>query len=203
MFMKDVRTKLTENEKFATNVVGLNTSANHFAMSDNINDIIQREKTNKFNDQVDNYVDKLNEHVRSFEDATEKLGYDVSKLEIKPMFNRILITLFDKNPFQRITIENGIITDLGGMNPEYKNTDTGQIEEMERKIIVGVIQEVGPDCKYVKAGDTIFLDKDSARPVPFFKQGFYCISEQQIIAVVNENLEDRFNEIKFNEKQNM
>lgn len=199
---KNVRLNLTENERIAQNVVGLNTNANHFAMSNNINDVIQREKQNKFNDQVDNYVNKLNEHVKSFEQATEQLGYDVTKLEIKPMFNRILITLFDKNPFQRITIENGIITDLGGLNPQYKNTDTGEIEEMEKQIIVGVVQEVGPDCKYVSVGDTIFLDKASARPVPFFKQGFYCISEQQIIAIVNENLEDRFNEIKFNEKQN-
>lgn len=202
MFMKDVRTKLTDSEKFATNVVGLNTNADHFAMRDDINDLIQREKANKFNDQVDEYVDKLKNHVNSFKESTEKLGYDITKLEIKPMFNRILITLFDKNPFQRITIENGIITDLGGMTPTYKSQDTGKDEEFEQAIIVGVVQEVGPDCKYVKVGDTIFLDKVSARPVPFFKQGFHCISEQQIIAVVNENLEDRFNEIKFNEKQN-
>lgn len=198
--MKDVRTKLTNNEQFATNVVGLNTNADHFAMRDDINDIIQREKASKFNDQVDEYVDKLKNHVNSFKESTEKLGYDITKLEIKPMFNRILITLFDKNPFQRITVENGIITDLGGMNPEFKNTDTGQMEEHEQIIIVGVVQEIGPDVKYIKVGDTVFLDKGSARPVPFFKQGFHCINEQQIIAVVNESLEDRFNEIKFNEK---
>lgn len=197
--MKDVRTKLTESEKFATNVVGLNTNAEHFNMREDINDIIKKEKANKFNNQVDTYVSRLNEHVNQFKESTEKLGYDITKLEIKPMFNRILITLFDKNPFQRVTIENGIITDLGGLNPEYKNTDTGELEEAKQQIIVGVIQEVGPDVKYARPGDTIFLDIQSARPVPFFKQGFYCISEQQIIAIVNEELENRFNQIKQNE----
>ena len=84
------------------------------------------------------------------------------------------------------------------MAPTYKNTDSGEIEEEQREIIVGVIQEVGPDVKYAKPGDTIFLDRLSARPVPFYKQGFYCIAETQIIAVVNEGLESRFNEIKYN-----
>ena len=113
------------------------------------------------------------------------------------MFNRILITLFDKNPFQRITTsKSGIITDLGGLNPTYKNTDSGEIEEAKQQIIVGVIQEVGPDVKYAKPGDTIFLDRAATRPVPFYKQGFHCIAENQIIAIVNEGLEARFNSIK-------
>lgn len=199
--MQQVRTKLTENEKIAQNVVGLETNGSSFNMAESkVGDIIAREKNNKFNDMVDGYVDRLNSHTQALRDSTEKLGYDVTKLEIKPMFNRILITLFDKNPFQRITTtKTGIITDLGGLNPTYKNTDSGQIEEAEQMIIVGVVQEVGPDVKYVRPGDTVFIDKMSSKPVPFFRQGLHCIGEQQIIAIVNEGLEDRFNEIKANE----
>lgn len=197
--MKDVRTKLTEAEKFATNVVGLNTNADHFAMSDDINDIIKREKQNKFNDQVDAYVERLNQHKKSFDETVQKIEYDPSLIEIRPMFNRVLIGLFDVNPFQRVTVKNGIITDLGGLNPQYKNTDTGEIEEAEQIIVVGVVQHVGPECKYIKENDTVFVDKNSLRPVPYFKQGYYCLGEQQIIAVVNEGLEERFNEIKQNE----
>ena len=196
--MKDVRLKLTENEKVAQAVTGLETDASAFSMSNDINSIINREKQNKFNDQVDQYVEKLQKHADSLKESQEQLSYDITKLEIKPMFNRILLTLFDKNPFQRVQVSNGIITDLGGMAPTYKNTDSGEIEEEQREIIVGVIQEVGPDVKYAKPGDTIFLDRLSARPVPFYKQGFYCIAETQIIAVVNEGLESRFNEIKYN-----
>lgn len=198
--MKDLRLNLTENEKIAQQFVGLNNEHTNFSMAEgNIKDIIEKEKQNKFNDMVDEYVNKLQAHANELKETTEKLGYDITKLEIKPTFNRILITLFEKNPFQKITTtESGIITDMGGMNPTYKNTDTGEIEEAEQIIIVGVVQEVGPDVKYVQAGDTVFLDKNSARPVPFYKQGFHCISEQQVIAIVNEGLESRFENIKEN-----
>lgn len=196
--MKDVRLGLTENERIAQNIVGLNTDSLNFNMSEgNIGDIIQREKQNKFNGMVDEYVDKLNAHTEALRRSTEQLGYDITKLEIKPTFNRILITLFEKNPFQKITVnKSGIITDTGGLNPTYKNTDSGEIEEAKQMIIVGVIQEVGPDVKYAKVGDTVFVDRDSARPVPFYKQGLHCISEQQVIAIVNEGLENRFEKIR-------
>lgn len=196
--MKDVRLGLTENERIAQNIVGLNTDSLNFNMSEgNIGDIIQREKQNKFNGMVDEYVDKLNAHTEALRRSTEQLGYDITKLEIKPTFNRILITLFEKNPFQKITVnKSGIITDMGGLNPTYKNTNSGEIEEAKQMIIVGVIQEVGPDVKYAKVGDTVFVDRNSARPVPFYKQGLHCISEQQVIAIVNEGLENRFEKIR-------
>lgn len=198
--MKDVRLGLTENEKIAQNIVGINTNHQNFNMAEGtIDEIIQKEKANKFNGMVDEYVNRLSEHTKALKESTEKLGYDITKLEIKPTFNRILLTIFDKNPFQKITVnKSGIVTDMGGLNPTYKNTDSGEIEEARQVIVVGVIQEVGPDVKYAKAGDTIFLDKDSARPVPFYKQGLHCISEQQIIAIVNEGLEARFEDIKNN-----
>lgn len=199
--MKDVRLSLTENEKIAQNISGLESNSLNFHMSnaENIKDIIQKEKQNKFNDKVDEYVDKLRAHTEALRESTEKLGYDITKLEIKPTFNRILVTLFNKNPFQKITVtKSGIITDMGGMAPTYKNTDSGEIEEAQQMIIVGVVQEVGPDVKYIKVGDTIFMDRNSARPVPFYKQGLHCLSEQQVIAIVNEGLESRFKEIKEN-----
>lgn len=197
--MANVRLGLTENEKIAQNIVGLESDSLSFHMSnaESIEDIIQKEKQNKFNDKVDEYVNKLSAHTEALRESTEKLGYDISKLEIKPTFNRILITLFDKNPFQKITTtKSGIITDMGGLAPTYKNTDSGEVEEAQQMILVGVVQEVGPDVKYIKVGDTIFIDRNSARPVPFYKQGLHCLSEQQVIAIVNEGLESRFEKIK-------
>lgn len=205
MNMDNVRIKLTENEKIAQNVVGMESMGTSFLMTpevDDIHNIIKREKQNKHNDQVDQYVNRLNEHARTLKESTNKLGYDLTKLEIKPTFNRVIITLFEQNPFQKITVENGIITDLGGFAPEYKNTDSGEVELADQMILVGVVQEAGPDCKYIREGDTVFVGKESIRPIPFFKQGFWTIGEQQIIAVVNEGLNDRFAEIKFLEKQN-
>lgn len=198
--MKDVRLKLTENEKIAQSVSGLENDNLNFNMSNDkkIKEIIDKENRSKFIDTVEEYVDKLDKHVKSLKESTDKLGVDVSKLEIKPAFNRILITIFDKNPFQKITTtKTGIITDLGGLAPTHFNTDSGKKEEEDEQYIkVGVVQEVGPDVKYIKAGDTVFVDKNSIRPVPFYRQGFYCMSEQQVIAIVNEGLEDRFKEIQ-------
>lgn len=196
--MKDVRLGLTENEKIAQNIVGLESDSLNFHMSnaDKIENIIENEKKHRFNDKVDEYVERLNEHTQSLRKSTEQLGYDISKLEIKPTFNRILVTLFETNPFQKVTVKGGIIVDMGGLAPTYKNTDSGEIEEAQQMILVGVVQEVGPDVKYIKVGDTIFMDRNSARPVPFYKQGLHCLSEQQVIAIVNEGLESRFEEIK-------
>ncbi len=199
--MKDVRLGLTENEKIAQSIIGLEKDTLNFHMgnAEEIGAIIQKEKQNKFNDQVDEYVSKLSAHTEALRESTEKLGYDISKLEIKPTFNRILVTLFDKNPFQKITTtKSGIVTDMGGLAPTYKNTDSGEIEEAQQMILVGVVQEIGPDVKYIRVGDTIFMDRNSARPVPFYKQGLHCLSEQQVIAIVNEGLESRFEEIREN-----
>lgn len=199
--MSNVRLNLTENERIAQSIVGMESDSLGFHMSnaDEIGSIIQKEKQNRFNNQVDDYVEKLSAHTKALQESTEKLGYDISKLEIKPTFNRLLITLFDKNPFQKITTtRSGIITDMGGLAPTYKNTDSGEIEEAQQMILVGVVQEVGPDVKYIKPGDTIFMDRNSAKPVPFYKQGLHCLSEQQVIAIVNEGLEGRFKEIKEN-----
>jgi len=104
---------------------------------------------------------------------------------------------FATNPFQRMTVENGIITDLGGLNPKIQfNDQTGVYEERDQQIIVATVIETGPDCKYLKPGDTVFYYKKLPTPVPFFKQGLFTIKEENIIAVVNEGLSERFNNLK-------
>lgn len=185
---------MTQEEKMAQDIVG--SEGTHFNMSEGkIEDLFEKEKARKFNEQVDGYADKLEKHVDTLKEVGNKLG-DISNVEIKPMFNRILITPFKQNPFQRIKIENGIITDLGGMTPEFTNPDNGRVEEKEQMIITGAVQEVGPEVKYIVPGDVIMYRKDTAMPVPFFKQGFWFIAETQVISVINEGLEDRFNRIK-------
>ncbi len=191
---KDKRLIMTQDEKMAQDIFG--TDGINFNMAENrIEDLFEKEKARKFNSQVDEYAERLEKHVEGLKDVANNLG-DISNVEIKPMFNRILITPFKQNPFQRIKVENGIITDMGGLAPQFKNMDNGRIEEMEQMIITGAVQEVGPEVKYIVPGDVIMYRKETAMPVPFFKQGLMCIAETQVIAVVNEGLETRFNEIK-------
>ena len=107
------------------------------------------------------------------------------------MTSYVLIKPFDNNPFQEVKIEGGIITDLGGMTPEYKSNETGEIEQEKQFIRVGTVIETGYKCEFLKPGDVVFWSIASECMVPFFRQGFIVVAENRIIAVVNEKLTER------------
>lgn len=195
--MKDVRIHSTNNEKIAQEARGLNDSL-VFNMSENtVDNLLQKEKASKFNSEVEQYNEQLEKHNKDFEESKDKVNYDIEKAEIKPMFNRVLVQPFKVNPFQKMKIQGGIIVDTGGYNPHTQfNQQTGKYEEQDQFIVTGYVIEVGPETKYLKEGDVIYYRKDTAVPVPFFKQGFVSLGESQIIAVVNEGLQERFNKIK-------
>ena len=196
--MKDVRLYSTENEKIARELLGTDSNFTSVNMKENsLDSLIKKEKARKFNSEVEKYNEKLEQNNKDFEESQDKVEYDISKAEIKPMFSRILVQPFKVNPFQKIKVENGLIIDTGGYTPHTQlNEQTGRYEEQKQFIVTGCVVEVGPEVKYLKEGDVIFYRIDTAVPVPFFKQGFVSLAESQIIAVVNEGLQDRFNNIK-------
>lgn len=196
--MKDVRLYSTENEKIARELLGTDSNFTSVNMKENsLDSLIKKEKASKFNSEVEKYNEKLEQNNKDFEESQDKVEYDISKAEIKPMFSRILVQPFKANPFQKIKVENGLIIDTGGYTPHTQlNEQTGRYEEQKQFIVTGCVIEVGPEVKYLKEGDVIFYRVDTAVPVPFFKQGFISLAESQIIAVVNEGLQDRFNNIK-------
>lgn len=196
--MKDVRLYSTENEKIAKELLGTDSNFTSVNMKENsLDSLIKREKARKFNSEVEKYNEKLEQNNKDFEESQDKVEYDISKAEIKPMFSRILVQPFKVNPFQKMKVENGLIIDTGGYTPHTQlNEQTGRYEEQKQFIVTGCVVEVGPEVKYLKEGDVIFYRVDTAVPVPFFKQGFVSLAESQIIAVVNEGLQDRFNNIK-------
>lgn len=195
--MNNVRICTTNNEKLAQEARGVNDSL-VFNMSENtIDNLIQKEKASKFNSEVEQYNEQLEKNNKDFEESKDKVNYDIEKAEIKPMFNRVLVQQFKVNPFQKMEVKGGIIVDTGGYNPHTQfNQQSGKYEEQDQFIVTGCVIEVGPETKYLKEGDVIYFRKDTAVPVPFFKQGFVSLGESQIIAVVNEGLQDRFNKIK-------
>lgn len=196
--MKDVRLYSTENEKIARELLGTDSNFTSVNMKENsLDSLIKKEKASKFNSEVEKYNEKLEQNNKDFKESQDKVEYDISKAEIKPMFSRILVQPFKVNPFQKIKVENGLIIDTGGYTPHTQlNEQTGRYEEQKQFIVTGCVVEVGPEVKYLKEGDVIFYRIDTAVPVPFFKQGFISLAESQIIAVVNEGLQDRFNNIK-------
>lgn len=189
---------LSPNEKVAMNIAGETTSRVMTLDGTTAEDVIKERNINKFNDQVDKYVEKYNEHSEKLDNYAQKIADNVEKIEIMPIGNYVLARQLDENPFQRIVKQGNIITDLGGMNPQYKNTDNGQWEEEENFIKVLIIQEVGPECKWCKPEDVIMATKPSLVPIPFYKQKLQLVNETRVLCVINEGLTERFENIKNN-----
>lgn len=196
--MKDVRLYSTENENIAKELLGTNGNFTSVNLKENsIDSLIKKEKARKFNSEIEKYNEKLEKNNEDFKESQNKIDYDITKAEIKPMFARVLVQPFKVNPFQELKMESGLIVDAGGYTPHAQfNEQTGKYEEQKQFIVTGCVVEVGPEVKYLKEGDVIFYRVDTSVPVPFFKQGFVSLAENQIIAVVNEGLQDRFNKVK-------
>lgn len=196
--MKEPRIKMTESEQIAANVLGLDSNYTSVNMGEHsIDNMIQREKANKFNNEVEKYNAQLEENQKTFEEAQSQVAYDINRAEIKPMFARLIIKPFKVNPFQKMEVKGSIIVDAGGYTPHAElNPMTGKYEEQKQFIITGYVVEVGPEVKYLQEGDVVYYRVDTAVPVPFLKQGLVSINENQVIAVVNEGLTERFNNIK-------
>ena len=196
--MKDVRLYSTENEKIAREMLGADSNFTSVNMKENsIDSLVKKEKARKFNSEVEKYNEKLEQNNKDFKESQDKVNYDINKAEIKPMFTRVLVQPFKVNPFQQMKVEKGLIIDTGGYTPHVQfNEQSGRYEEQKQFIVTGCVIEVGPEVKYLKEGDVIYYRVDTAVPVPFFKQGFVSLAENQIIAVVNEGLQERFDNIK-------
>ncbi len=193
----EIRNELTGNEKVAQTLIGMEGTGTPIVVNGQRADVIlANEKKGKFNTQVDEYVNKFEKHNKALEDYAKEISQDINGLEILPMGSYALIKPFDENPFQRVTVESGIITDLGGFTPQYKSHEDGQIHEEEQFIKVGTVIESGYGCRFLQAGDVVFYTTTSEVMVPFFKQGFVVVDEKRVLAVVNEQLTDRKNQVK-------
>lgn len=194
--MNDVRLKLTDNEKLAQQAVGMNGTSIHMSEG-SIDKIIEKERAYKFNEELNKVAEKFEASKDLLEQNAEAFGDSIANIEIKPMFSRLLIKPLAQNPFQRVKVQGGIIVDAGIITPHAElNPNTGKYEEQKEFIRTGAVQEVGPEVKYIKPGDVVFYRIDTVVPVPFFKQGMVSLAENQVIAVVNEGLAERFNSIK-------
>lgn len=191
-----MRTELNGNEKLAQVVNGMESTGTPIVVNGRrADEILATEKKEKFNTQVNEYADKFEKHNKALQDYASELSKDMNNLEILPMGGYALIKPFDNNPFQRVKVENGIITDLGGFAPTYKSQEDGQIHEEEQYIRVGTVIETGWKCEFLKPGDVVFYTIASEAMVPFFKQGFVVVAESRIMAVINEKLTERKNQL--------
>ena len=196
--MEELRTELNSNEKLALMTTGMEGEGKHFILNgESADKTLRREKAEVFNTKVGEIENKFEKHNKALEDYAKNLSEDMNGLEIMPMFSYALIKPFEQNPFQKIkTTSSGIITDLGGFTPTYKSNETGEIEEEQQFIKVGTVIEVGHKCEFLKPGDVVFYTIASECMVPFYKLGFVVVNENRIMAVVNEKLTERRENIK-------
>lgn len=189
---------MTEKERIA---LAMNQDGNALIMDmkgTTAEDVIKEETIKKINKEMEIYADTFNNHVQKLEESVNKLSLNPENLEIMPIGNYVIVKEFSTNPFQRIKRDSktGLITDLGGMAPVFQNTDSGETDIEDAFVLTGNVVEVGPDCKWVKEGDAVMFTKPSQVPLPFFKVGLSLVNETRILAVINEGLSQRFEEIK-------
>lgn len=184
---------LTSNEKIARQVSGLESGATFNTNEQSIESMAKAEAISKFNQKVDEYVDKLEKHEQQLQKNANKLADDLNGVEAVPLYEGVLIKPFNENPFQRIKKEGNLIVDTGGLIPEYKSREDGEWHEEEKFIRVGVVIEVGPTCKYVKESDIVMWRKPSETPIPFYKQGWVQVNEHSLLTAFNTKLSKRFN----------
>lgn len=184
---------LTSNEEIVNKTLGENEAKTFFMNGKSGKDYLEQEAISQFNDAVDREAKRQSEYFTDLDKYSEQVNANAKNIEIMPVGFNILLKPFKENPFQRIVkTDSGIILETGGMKPVFENTDAGEYQEEEQAILVGVVQEVGPDCKYVKAGDVVMYPNGRAIPVPFYRQGLYIINETAVIVTINEGLTERF-----------
>ena len=198
----EVNLAKTKNVQIAEQLVGLESGAQVFEMNPDAPTVEQLAKDKareKFNDQVDEYVEKLEQHENLLKQYKEEILKDINNVEIVPAYEGVLIKPYDENPFQRIKKEGNLIVDLGGQKPTYKSHEDGQYHEEESFIRVGLVLESGPTAKFVQEGDIVMWRRPSETPVPFYKQNLVLVNEHSIMTIVNEGLTKRLKNQKNDE----
>lgn len=192
----------TENFRLAEKVIGseqAHSTPDIIVNGENAKSIIERENRRRFNNSVEELNQKFQKHIDGMAELGRKISEDFSNLEIMPLTSYVLISPYENNPFQKMKVDkSGLIIDTGGLTPTYKSQETGAIEEEKEYVRTGIVVETGTECKFLKPGDIVFYNIASEVQVPFYKFGFVIVAEQRIIAVVNEKLTTRKDEIMKN-----
>lgn len=151
---------------------------------------------NTFNESVNSRKDTLVSVMENEKEKVNSLLTMPDETEIAPLYNYILCSPFDKNPFNTISKSEGGLYLPGEGDMLEKNTDTGEMEESDNIMEVATVLAVGPEVKYVKEGDVIYYRRIQKVPIPFFRSGLISVNELAVMSVVNRGLTERFLTLK-------
>lgn len=190
-----MRERLSEKEKIARVVTGVDTDSTFMGVDDrSLDKMIDNAERQKWNDSVKEIEDKFKDHENALQEAADEYAKKLDGVQIYPIANYVIVRPFKENPFQKVKIDEktGLILSTGGLIPEYKRNDSGEYEEAEQVIKTGVVIQAGPECKWLKDGDTIMWSVMSEVVIPFYNFGFRLVNENRAICVINDDLEERF-----------
>lgn len=111
------------------------------------------------------------------------------KKEVKPLYSTVLVELYETNPYEVHESETG----LKLSNGSFDSPDTGNRERKEHLSTAARVIEVGPTCKYARPGDDCLIDLRTTRPICFNGHYYFNVAEQNIIALLGDDLTTRFN----------
>lgn len=191
-----MRLELTEKEKLARAVSAIDSGATYMPLSTepSLQEQIDNSKREKWNQKIEEQQQKFADHERRLQEAADEYAKKLDKVQIMPIANYVIVRPFVENPFQRVKVNaSGLIIDTGGLTPEVKRNDSGEYEEAEQAIRVGVVVEAGPECKWIRNGDTVMWYISNEVVVPFYNFGFKLVNETRVICVINDDLNERFN----------
>ena len=191
-----MKLELTEQEKIAREVSKIDSGAMYVAMGSekSLQEQIDNSKREKWNQKIDDMQAKFTDHEKRLQEAADEYAKNLGSVQIMPISNYVIVRPFAENPFQKVKVSSsGLIIDTGGLVPEYKRDDSGEYVEAEQAIRVGVVIEAGPECKWIRNGDTVMWYISNEVVVPFYNFGFKLVNETRVICVINDDLNERFN----------
>ena len=114
-------------------------------------------------------------------------GINENDVQLIPCNTGVLVKFYDDNPYRHVDrMDSGLVIGIESTQ-KYKSNETGEMEENEEVISCAKVIAVGPECKNVHVGEDVYLVKWIAKPIPFRKQSYYIISEQNILCrIVNK-----------------
>lgn len=162
-----------------------------FAGIETIDEATRKEATRRFNEeqvklqevkkaQIDAQIAEANENKKRAE-----------SLEIMPLGGQVLVKLYDKNPYDVIEqTSSGLI--LPGFDGTVFDKESGQEKTLDRCTMIAHVIEVGPEVKYIREGDDIMFRNGGQTPVPFLRQGFWTVHQNNVLVTINQGLQARF-----------
>ena len=99
--------------------------------------------------------------------------------EWKPIHDFIMIEIVD-NEFKFEKTESGLyMPDSGGV----RNESAGQVGEVELRIVLAKVIEVGAGCSFLQPGDYVYVDRLSSRPIPLAESNDRQMPERNILVM--------------------